>query len=65
MSHGLTVEELRRWLDHGAQWRVLELSMERVELELCSCVGEPVDRAASEDAAVIEFVRSRSATAAD
>jgi hypothetical protein len=65
VSHALTVEELRRWEDHGATWRVRELGPTHVELELCSCVGEPVDRAVSDDAAVIAFVRSRSTAQSD
>ena len=57
VNHALTVEELRRWEDHGASWRVLELSESRVEVELCTCVGEPVDVGVSIDTEVVAYVR--------
>ena len=45
-----TIEDLERWEDHGATWRPLELTDERVVVELCTCYGEPVDVLQSEDA---------------
>jgi hypothetical protein len=57
--HHPTVAELERWEDHGATWRTLSLDDKHVELELCTCYGEPVDRVASDDPEFIAFVRSR------
>ena len=53
------VDVLTRWEDHGAQWRVVALSEERAEIELCTCYGEPVERLESGDRALIEFVVAR------
>ncbi|HWE32476.1 MAG TPA: hypothetical protein VG410_03275 [Solirubrobacteraceae bacterium] len=53
----VTVEDLERWTDHGAQWRALELSDERAVVELCTCYGEPVDVVESGTAEVIAYVR--------
>ena len=53
------VDVLTRWEDHGAHWRVVALSEERAEIELCTCYGEPVERLESDDRALIEFVAAR------
>ena len=55
----ITIEALERWEDNGALWRTAELTADRVVVELCTCSGEPVDALASEDPALIEFVRRR------
>jgi hypothetical protein len=52
-----TVEDLERWEEYGATWRMVELGDEQVVVELCTCYGEPVDMVASRDPSVIEFVR--------
>jgi hypothetical protein len=54
----VTVEDLRRWEDHGASWRAVEISDERAVVELCTCYGEPVDIVQSEAPELIEFVRA-------
>lgn len=54
-----TVEDLRRWEEHGGLWRALEVSDERAVVQLCACHGELVDVVRSEDAAFIAFVRQR------
>ncbi len=53
----VTVEDLERWTDHGAQWRALELTDERAVVELCTCYGEPVDVVESATTEVIAYVR--------
>ncbi len=53
----VTVEDLKRWEDHGATWRPLEISDEVAVVELCTCYGEPVDTVQSRAPALIEFVR--------
>jgi len=54
----LTVADLERWVLSGAHWRVLDISPERVVVELCSCVGEPVDQVESVDPEVIAYLRT-------
>jgi hypothetical protein len=54
-----TIEALERWEEHGATWRTVELTDERVVVELCTCYGEPVDLVQSENPKLIEFVRRR------
>lgn len=54
----VTVDELKRWEEHGATWRTVELSDQRAVVELCTCYGEPVDMVAGEEPELIEFVRS-------
>ena len=55
----ITIAALERWEDNGALWRTTELTADRVVVELCTCSGEPVDALASQDPALIEFVRRR------
>ena len=50
---------LQRWIDHGAGYRVLELSSDRAVLELRACTGEPVDRLESADPDLIRYVLER------
>ncbi|HUO69366.1 MAG TPA: hypothetical protein VMU39_01210 [Solirubrobacteraceae bacterium] len=54
----ITVAELKRWEDHGATWRAVEVSDEHAVVELCTCYGEPVDLARSEAPELIAFVRA-------
>ena len=53
----LTAERLERWTLFGATWRIVELSRTRAVVDLCTCTGELVEQAASEDPGVIEYVR--------
>jgi hypothetical protein len=53
----LTVGELERWTDHGAQWRALELTDELAVVELCTCYGEPVDVVQGRAPELIAYVR--------
>lgn len=57
------IDVLRRWEDHGAQWRLASLTDERAVVLLCTCTGEPVDRIESSDSALLSFLRERVATA--
>jgi hypothetical protein len=57
-SDPLTVETLERWEGAGAQWRVVDISAERVVVDLCTCTGEPVDQVQSEDPEIIEHLRT-------
>jgi hypothetical protein len=52
-----TVAELEDWEQSGAVWQPVEISSRRAVIDLCTCMGEPVDRVQSEDPQFIEFVR--------
>lgn len=52
------VEVLRRWEDHGAEWRVVSLGDDRAVVDLCTCYGEPVERIESDDADLLRFLRT-------
>jgi hypothetical protein len=54
-------DALRRWEDHGAMWRAVHVSDARAIVDLCTCMGEPVDRIESDDPDLIAFVRERAA----
>jgi hypothetical protein len=54
----LTLGELERWALFGAHWRVVQISDDRVVVELCACTGEPVERRESRDATLIDYVAS-------
>jgi hypothetical protein len=55
----LTLEDLERWEEHGATWRMLEVDDEHAVVELCTCYGEPVDLVRGEAPELIEFIRGR------
>jgi hypothetical protein len=55
---GLTVDDLEQWVASGAHWRVVDISAERVVVDLCACTGESMERACSEDPAVIGYLRT-------
>jgi hypothetical protein len=52
---------LRRWEDHGATWRAIHVSDAKAIVDLCTCMGEPVDRIESDDPELIAFLRERAA----
>ena len=55
----LTLPELERWVENGADWRALEVSDELAVVELRTCFGEPVDTLESTDPRLIEYVRAQ------
>ncbi|HTU97436.1 MAG TPA: hypothetical protein VMF14_16435 [Solirubrobacteraceae bacterium] len=57
----LTLTDLERWELFGATWRIVELSDERVLLDMCACTGQLVERRASADPALIDYVRAAGA----
>jgi hypothetical protein len=61
MRAPVTIEDLERWVQHGAIWRTVEVSDRRAVVELCTCHGEPVDMAQSDEPELIEFVRAHRA----
>ena len=53
------VDVLRRWENHGAEWRVVSIGPDRAVVDLCTCYGEPVERLESGDAELLRFLRER------
>ncbi len=58
MRPTLTLADLRRWEDSGATWRALEVKDGRAVVELCTCMGEPVDTQIGDEPDLIAFVRA-------
>jgi len=58
----LTIEDLKRWEDHGATWRAIEVTDQRAVVELSRCYGEPVDRLEGDAPKLIECVRAHGAS---
>ncbi len=54
----LTIDGLERWVMSGASWRVLDISHERAVVDLCTCMGEPLERLQSDDPSVIGYLRT-------
>jgi len=54
----LTIADLERWLGSGAHWRIVSISSRRAVVDLCTCMGELVERVRSEDPAVIAYLRT-------
>ena len=54
----MKVDDLERWVLSGGHWRVVDISREHAVVDLCTCTGEPVDRVASDDPAVIGYLRT-------
>ncbi|MEO8967335.1 MAG: hypothetical protein ABI355_07000 [Solirubrobacteraceae bacterium] len=54
----LTIAGLQRWVLSGARWRVVDISNEHAVVDLWPCMGEPIERAESDDLAVIGYLRT-------
>jgi hypothetical protein len=54
----LTIEDLERWVLSGAHWRVVDISNEHAVVDMCTCMGEPMERAESHDPEVISYLRT-------
>jgi hypothetical protein len=54
----LTLDDLRRWEDHGATWHATEVSDAAVTVQLCTCFGEPVELATGGGEELVAYVRS-------
>jgi hypothetical protein len=59
VTRPVTAQHLEEWEEHGAVWRVVEVSDERAVIDLCSCTGEPMDRVLSDEPELIAYVRAR------
>lgn len=56
-ARGINVEDLERWTEAGATWRLVELFKDRVVIDMCQCSGELVERRSSVDPAVRAYAR--------
>ncbi len=59
MRPTLTLVDLERWVQSGADWKALEISDELAVVELRTCYGEPVDTLKSTDPRLIEYLRAQ------
>ncbi len=59
------VAVLERWRGHGAEFRVLHLSEQKAIVELCTCLGDAVERLESSDPRLLEYLRAEADTGAD
>ena len=57
-SEPVTIDRLKCWVLAGAHWRVVDISNGHVVVDLCTCTGEPVERAQSDDPVVIGYLRT-------
>lgn len=57
-TRGLTIADLEQWVQSGAHWRVLEISADSAIVEMCACTGEAMERAQTDDPAVIDYLRT-------
>jgi hypothetical protein len=39
----ISAADLTRWEENGATWRIFDTTPDGVQIELCTCYGEPVD----------------------
>ena len=58
VTHDEPVRVLERWIDYGGHYRVRELWSAGAVVDLCTCHGEPVERLASRDEELIEYLQS-------
>ena len=59
MPRDATMSELEDWELNGAVWRAVEIDEGHAVVDLCSCMGELMERVESRDREFIEFVRAR------
>lgn len=57
-DESLTIDVLRDWTASGGQWRVVDLTGTHVEVDLCACTGESMQRGRSAHPAVIAYVNA-------
>lgn len=51
-----TIQTLEDWVRAGAHWRVIHHGERRAVVELQQCTGEPIERLATDDPAVIAYL---------
>jgi hypothetical protein len=60
-GHESAIEILTRWEAHGATWRIVTLTDALAVIELCTCLGTPVDMLRSRDPEFLRFVAAENA----
>lgn len=60
MDRPLTIDELERWVEFGAQWRPVTISDDHAVVDLCQCTGELVERRETRNPSVISYLLSHS-----
>jgi (2Fe-2S) ferredoxin len=53
------VVTLERWEDGGAAWRAVSVTDTEAVVQLCTCVGEPVEELRSSDPELLRYLASR------
>ncbi|GAA12889.1 hypothetical protein GOALK_060_01220 [Gordonia alkanivorans NBRC 16433] len=62
----MTLDDLRRWEDSGAGWRVVHRGPEGITVSLVRCDGgEEVDRFVSDDPTIVAHVGGRTSSEQD
>jgi hypothetical protein len=54
----LTVQELERWAQFGAIWRVSEIGERHAVVDLCQCTGQLEARHVVTDPVVLAYLRA-------
>lgn len=50
---------LERWEAHGAMWRAVRVTETEAVVDLCTCVGEPVEQLRSGDPELLRYLTAR------
>jgi hypothetical protein len=53
------VATLERWEAHGAMWRAVSVTDTEAVVDLCTCVGEPVEQLRSGDPELLRYLAAR------
>jgi hypothetical protein len=53
------VEVLRRWEEHGGEWRVVSVGPGGAVVDLTTCHGEAMERLRSDDPELLRFLSER------
>ena len=54
----VTIDDLERWVEFGARWGAVQIADGRAIVELRQCTGELVERRQTDDAAMIDYLRT-------
>jgi hypothetical protein len=53
------LDVLRRWEEHGGEWRVVSVGPDGAVVDLTTCHGEPMERLDTDDPELLRFLRER------
>ena len=62
MSPEDPVTTIERWVDSGADYRVVHLSDGQAIVDLCTCDGQPMERLEAADERLVAWLRGRATT---